>query len=493
MNIEVQSENAFARKVNVTIAAERVRQELDQAFRQVGRRARLPGFRAGKVPRRVLEARFGASVRDDVASSLIQEAYRTAMADHKLEPVSQPSVVEQGDLQPGTAFSFTIAMDVRPEVTAAKYTGLDVYWPQWEVSDKDVDEALEQRRESQRRLSVIEGRAVEAGDRVQVKLSAKDGDDEVVSEPGTMISTEGEIWFKGLEGALIGLENGGSLEQEVTFADDARNEAVQGRTLQVTLEVLGIQAEVVPEMSDDLAKEMGFDDGVAGLRASLRDELSKGREAGMRNQARANLLQALIESNDFAVPAGMVEQNLQLLTEELKLQQAYAGRDPRSVTFSAEQLAELRIRAGFAAKGGLLLESVSTSENITVSDDDLEAKYVELAEGRGQSVEAIKGFFVKDDAVDELRDRLLEEKTLDWLLDNANVSHEAPQVDTPIETSAVTEDAPASETAAESSDKAASTWSMKNTKAELLAAAKAAGVEVKSSWKKDKILAALTA
>jgi hypothetical protein len=136
---------------------------------------------------------------------------------------------------------------------------------------------------------------------------------------------------------------------------------------------------------------------------------------------------------------------------------------------------------------------VSTSENITVSDDDLEAKYVELAEGRGQSVEAIKGFFVKDDAVDELRDRLLEEKTLDWLLDNANVSHEAPQVDTPIETSAVTEDAPASETAAESSDKAASTWSMKNTKAELLAAAKAAGVEVKTSWKKDKILAALTA
>jgi hypothetical protein len=115
MNIEVTSENAYARKVNVTIAADRVRKELDSAFRDVGRRARLPGFRAGKVPRRVLEARFGANVRNDVASTLIQEAYEKARNDHSLEPVSQPAVVEQGDIKSGAEFAFTIAMrSVRP-------------------------------------------------------------------------------------------------------------------------------------------------------------------------------------------------------------------------------------------------------------------------------------------------------------------------------------------------------------------------------------------
>jgi trigger factor len=120
----------------------------------------------------------------------------------------------------------------------------------------------------------------------------------------------------------------------------------------------------------------------------------------------------------------MIESHLQMLMDELKLQQAYRGRDPERMRFSAEQMADLRLRAEFAAKGGLILEAVSKNEKIEITDVDLEGKYQELADQRGQTVEAIKGYFVKDNAVEELRARLLEEKSLDWLLERSKLVSE---------------------------------------------------------------------
>ncbi len=426
MNIEINAENAYARKVLVTVPAGDVRAELDKAFSSVGGSARLRGFRKGKVPRKVLEARFGPQIKVDVANALIQRAYQAALIDHKLQVVSQPQLVEQGEVAPGSDFTFTIALEVKPEVEAQTYTGLSVHYPQFEVSDDEVEAAIERRRQAQARLSEVEGRAVEEGDSVQVELKVVDGDDTVVDEPGTLIRTSGDIWFAGIESALVGMNVGDEKTETIAFAESARNEAVAGKELSASFKVLSIQSLVVPELDDELAKDLGFEGGVEELTAKTRDELAKGREDAARNQARANLLQALIEANEFEVPAGMVEQNLNLLMEELKIQQAYMGRDPRTISFSDAQIADLRQRAAFAAKGGLLLEFVSAKENIEVTEADLEAKYAELAAMRDQSVEAIKGFFVKDEAVEDLRQRILEEKTLDWLLENAEISHEAP-------------------------------------------------------------------
>jgi trigger factor len=445
MQIEVTSDNAFARRVNVTVPASTVKSELERAYRTYGRRVRLPGFRKGKVPRRVIEAQFGPNIRADVAQNLIQRGYTTALTEHDLEPVSRPSVVSQGEVVAASDFEFTIALDVRPAVVAESYTGLDVYWPKWEVEESAIDSAVESRRQAQARLVAVDDRAVASGDMVQVELTAKDGDDVVLQEPGTLVRTEGDSWLRGLEGHLEGLAIDESKEAEVTFAADARNEDVAGKTLSVSMKVLSIQAMATPELTEELASEMGYD-SIAAMRDTMRDQLSKGREEQARNQARANLLQALIDANPFEVPSGMVAQNLELLQQELRLQYAYAGHDPKTVQFSDAQLADLRVRAGFAAKGALLLEHVSTTENIAVTDDDVEAKLEELAAQRGQTVEALRAYFGGDDEAEELRNRILEEKTLDWLLEHSNVTHDAPAA--PVVEEPVAE-APAAEAAAE--------------------------------------------
>ena len=501
MNIQVTSES-FVRKLQVSVPADVVRSELDKAFAQVGRTAHLRGFRKGKAPAKVLEARFGERVRVDVANVLVQRGYTAALDEHNIEPVSRPALVERGEIESDAAFTFTINVDVKPVLDTAEYKGLSVYWPPFEVTDADVDAAVESRRQQQTRRVSVEDRPVAVGDHVQVELNIFDGDDEVVTEPGTLIRTEGDAWFAGIEGMLEGMKLGAKKTKTITFSDDARTEAVAGKKLKVKAKVLAIQADEVPELTDELATEMGFEGGVDAMRASLQTDLSSAREDASRTQARANLLSALIAANAFDVPEGMVESNLQLLVEELKMQAVYRGQDPKNLRFNDAQIADLRNRASFAAKGAILLEYIWTTESISVTDADCDARIEELASQRGQTVEAIRGYF-QGDAMEDLRQRILEEKCLDWLLEQAAVTHEAPAAEEATEAAAAPKAkkkaapkakkkaAPKAKKEAAPAASASGDLSGKTVK-ELKAMAKEAGVKGYSSMKKGDLIAALS-
>jgi len=418
--MDIVSVGSFQKKIQVSIPADKVRAELDRAYQQLSKRAKIPGFRAGKVPRPVLELRFGDQVIGDVANSLIQQSWTDAIAQHKLTPVGKPEVAP-GELETGKAFEFTITVDVRPEVTLSTYEGLEVEFPKAEAADEEVEKAVRARLESQAKLVEVTDRAAAKGDLVMVELTAKDGDETVATEPGTMIRTEGDPYFPGAEALVEGAAIGEQKSGKVSFAETARTASVAGRTLDVTVKVQSIQKNEIPALSDETAKDLGYEGGAEGLRQAVRGELVEAREEQSRNQARANVLQALIDANAFDVPQSMIEEQLKALVEELRLQAAYRGRDPRQVTFSGPQMADLRIRAEFAVKGGLILEYVSKKEALAVSDADLEKKYEEMADERGQAVETIKGYFERDNAVEELRSRLLEEKTLDFLLEKSKL------------------------------------------------------------------------
>lgn len=421
MNIEVIADGSYQRRIQVTVPAATVRNELDKAFRQLGKRARLRGFRPGKAPRNVLEARFGPQVANDVAADLIQQAYTDAIAQHSLEPVSRPSVDRDEDPSASKDFAFSISVEVRPQVELDTWTGVDVVYPNAEVGDDELDRAVSGRLQANKRLVEVADRPVELGDQVMVELHVKDGDDEVANEPGTMVQTSGDTWYKGVEALLIGMAKDEEKSDEVSFAADARVEAIQGKTLSVTAKVLSIQAYDTPELSDEVAEELGYEGGVDGMKNAVRAELQSGRDELARNQARANLLQALIDANPFDVPRGLVDQQLDVLLNELRMQQAYRGIDPRQVHFSEAQIADLRIRSEFAVKGGLILDFVQDKESIEVTEEDIEKKILELASERGQDEDAIRSYFEGDEAQEELRARLAEEKTLDWLLERANI------------------------------------------------------------------------
>ncbi|HHO50732.1 MAG TPA: trigger factor, partial [Deltaproteobacteria bacterium] len=422
MKVDVTSVGSFQRKLTVVVPATQVRQQLDRAYKTLARQVNMPGFRQGKAPRRVLEARYGERVEADVAQDLIQTSWIDIMNKEALQPVSQPSVAESGEVGDSEGFKFTITVDVRPEIELQTWTGLDVPYPKVEISEEAVDAAVKARLEGHARLEEVTDRPCAQGDMALVELHLFDGEEEVATEQGTMIRTEGDPYYPGLEGLLIGTETGGTLEGEVTIGEDSRVEAVAGRTLRVNATLLSLQSYGVPELTDELAEELGYEGGAEGMRVALRQQMLDTREESARNQARANLLEVLINANRFDVPDGMIDQSLNMLMDELRLQQAYqSGRDPKSISFTNAQVADLRMRAAFAAKASLILEWVSRKEKIEVEESDLESRYQELADTRGQTVEAVRGWFQKESAVEELKERILEEKTLDWLLEQANL------------------------------------------------------------------------
>ncbi|MCB9760820.1 MAG: trigger factor [Alphaproteobacteria bacterium] len=424
MDFRIEKVSSIERRLDFTVPGDTVNSELNKAFGNLQRRVRLKGFRPGKVPRRVVEQRFGSSVRDEVAAGLINDSFRKATAE--MEIFGRPTVTSQGKLNRGEDFIFSIAVEVRPELELNPYTGVSVRYPVRKVTDEQVDREVSRRLQSQASLAEVDGRGVESGDFVLAAVSIADGEETVHEHPGTMINMGSEAYYSGIESLLEGAEKGAEVSGEVTFDEDAQLAELAGRTLQVKATVESIQAMTTPELSDELAEQLGFEGGAEGMRAAIRAQLEESANNAARNQARANLLQVLIDANDFEAPKGLIDQQLNALLEEMKIQRAYRGEDPAKIQFTDAQLQDYRNRARFAAKASLILDHVSDAETIAVDDEELEAKYQEIADARGQAVEAIKGYFIKEGAVEELRARLLEEKTLDWLLEHAELEEVDP-------------------------------------------------------------------
>jgi trigger factor len=457
MQYELQVENlsSIRRLLHFTISQNVVKSELDIAFRDLKNQARLPGFRKGKVPRNILEAKFGRQIRSDVSSRMIDESYREAIIS--LEVAGQPALENRGDISGKSSFSFTIGVDVRPEIEVTDYTGVEVNFKANAVSDEELDAEIARLLSGRARIEeVTDERAVESGDFVlaEVKLVKGEGDDaeELANEAGTLVNTGAERYYPGIEPLLIGLKKEESAEGAVTIGEDTVFEHLRGAELHATVKVLNIQAHVVPELSDEVAAELKYEGGADGMKAAVAMKLQSSRDEGARNQARVDLLQKLVEANDFEVPGGMVEEQLQALIEELRVRRAYGGTDPRSIKFSDAEIADLRTRATFAAKASCILAAVSRQEKIEVGDADLDSRISEIAAMRGQAVEAIRGYLEREGAFDVLRDRILEEKTLEWLLENADLKEIAAE--TPAVTDEDAQGADDGESASSDSDAA---------------------------------------
>ena len=189
MNVEVKTVSNSQKQLVITVPGALVQTEMDRAFRSLARNVQIRGFRKGKVPQRILEARFGDRVRADVANNLIQSGFSDALTSQEIQPISQPQLTDTDAVVRGKDFSFTVTVEVRPDIELETYTGMDVVFPNVEVSDEEVDMAMNMELQRQARVVEVTDRASQEGDNLLTSLRILDGDDEVLSEPGTMIRT----------------------------------------------------------------------------------------------------------------------------------------------------------------------------------------------------------------------------------------------------------------------------------------------------------------
>jgi trigger factor len=426
MKVQVEELSPIEKKLSIEVENARVAEELTRAYAALGKQVKLPGFRQGKVPRRILEQRFREQVEDEVIQRVVQSAWLEAAREHKVEAVAPPQVTNNSGLKADAPFTFEARVEVKPKVEARDYQGLPLTRSDTKVEDKEVEDRLTQMREGLSKLELVEGRDVaQMGDFATVDYQATVDGKEFPGSKADAVTVElapGELVESNVA-ALEGTKVGDIKEIDYAFPADYRVEDVKGKTARFKFTLKELKKKVVPELNDDFAKQTGEAQSLEELRAKIRTDLEQGKRNKALNEERDAILKALIERNAFEVPRSMVERAIDNMLENQLRAMARMGMDPRRLNLDFSRLREeLREKATQEVKGALLIEAIAQKENLQASDADVEKKIEELAQEAKQDVSVVRKYFKGPEERQGLSLRLREEKTIEFLKGQAKYS-----------------------------------------------------------------------
>ncbi|NLV54986.1 MAG: trigger factor [Acidimicrobiales bacterium] len=407
-------------KLTVEVPADEFERDVDAAFKRIAREVSLPGFRPGKAPRKVLEARIGAgAARAEALQHALPDYYAAAIAEHEIDVIAQPEIDVTSGEDEGVV-TFDAVVEVRPEVNVAGYASLRVEIDSPEVSDDDVDARIESLRQQHSQLEPVE-RAAAEGDTVSIDITgSRDG------EPLDGLTAEGYQYRVGsgtivseLDEALTGASTGDDLEFSADHPGD-------GEPVDFEVHVGEVRATVLPDADDDFAREAGDADSIDALRADLRERLAGVKKVQGAMAVREGTAEALGALVDDELPEALIDAEMQTRVQDLAMRLAAqgielstylqaTGQDP------AEFEGQLREAAVSAARIDLALRAVAAAEGIEVDDDELDAEIDGVAERLGQSPAKVREQFERNAQIALVRSDLRTRKAMQWVLERVEV------------------------------------------------------------------------
>jgi trigger factor len=408
-------------KVSVTIDEAEFDRDIDAAFRAIAKEVKLPGFRPGKVPRKVLEARIGlAAAREQALRDAVPQYLATAVREHDIDLIDTPSIEFTAGHDTGPV-SFDATCEVRPEVTVAGYGGLRVELASPVATDADIDQAVEAELKRQGSLVDVD-RPVQSGDQVTLTLAgSRDGEPVVGLNTEDWLYEVGQGWVaEGFDGHLIGANAGDDLEFTATpnGTADAAEFAVH---------ITKVQETTAPELTDEWVSEnLGEFETVAEWRAALAERIGTGKLNQTRNQFIDRTTSALAELVDIDAPESMVQGDLQGRVQNTVQQfQAQGISIDQWLQVTGQDAASfiegLKVQSQKAVKVDLALRAVAVAENIEVTDDDINAEYARIAVQARQKASEVRKAYERNDAVTDLVAQMRKTKALDYLLEHVEV------------------------------------------------------------------------
>jgi trigger factor len=392
----------------------------EAAFGRVQRRAQLPGFRRGKVPRSLVRAHFADEVRRAVAEQLVPDAYRRALDEAHLDPVEEPEVRDL-ELAEGQPLRFTAVVEVKPTFVLGGYRGLTVHHVPGGVSDADVEAALAAQAERQATLTTA-ARAVRPGDFVLVDYTLDVEGSEARTERGYLFEAGGGRVLAELDEAVLGLSPGDERQVHVRLPDSHPQPELRGRAGRLALRVIEVKEKETPALDDEFAKALGDYQGLAELRQAVRRDLETLRERHDRHRLEEAVLDAVIAAHEFAVPESLVLREVSRRIGRARDEVRRGGVDPETLSWDYPKLAEeLRPAATRAVRRVLLLEAIAAHEGIGVSEAELEAEVERLAQAARRAPQALRSLLEKNDELEGLRLSLRDAKTLAFLVEHADI------------------------------------------------------------------------
>lgn len=405
MSVQVEKlEEKNTVKLTIEVAAEELEKALQRAYNKQKKNISIPGFRKGKVPRQVVEKMYGPGVfYEDAANDLIPQAYRDAAKECGEDIVSRP-VIDVVQIEKGKPFIFTADVAVKPEVTLGKYVGVVVTEISTDVTDEEVDIAINRERENNARLVAVEGRAIEKGDTAVIDYEGSvDG---VPFEGGKDENHSLEIgsgqFIPGFEDQLIGKTAGEDVDVNVTFPEEYHAPDLAGKDALFKVKIHEVKTKEIPELDDEFAQDVSEFDTVDEYKESVRAKLKDQKADNAKRAQQEEALDKIIEDSQMDIPEAMITTQCDSMINQFAQQLAQSGLSmdqymQMSGTSVDDFRNQVRPDAEKRIKSDLVLDAIAKAEGIEITEEDIDAEIAKMAEMYKMEADQLKSYMGEDE------------------------------------------------------------------------------------------------
>ncbi len=426
MKTEFADLSETRKSVAVEIPSDIVDAQIDIVARSYSRQARIPGFRQGKVPPTLIKKRFREQILHDVAHDLIPRAIDEVLRERGLEPVDTPDVKDVS-LDEGQPLVFTATFETLPPIEPGSLNTISLRRPAVTLEENSVERTLTQLQNRAARFEPVEGRGIGDGDTVTLDVDSTpsaegakaDHHHDVVVEIGAKANPPG------FDDHLKDLEPGADKRFTIHYPEDYAVKEMAGTSVDYAVKVKDIRKRVLPALDDEFAKDVGEFDTLAALRTRIEQDLQREAEQEADRNLRGDLLKQLAARVDVDIPGSLVERELDRRTEEFARRLMDQNIDPRRANIDWDQFRDSQRDASReSVKSALVLDEISRRENVTVSDEEIDKDVAQHAERTGLTPAALRARLEKEGALSRLAAGLRREKTIDYVLSQAQVERE---------------------------------------------------------------------
>ena len=392
-------------KLTFEIQPDKIKEGLDIAFNKVKKSLNVPGFRKGRVPRQIFNKMYGEeALYQDALNALLPEAYANAVSESKIKPVSQPEINVES-MEKDSAWVLSAKVTVEPEVELGEYKGLEVMKHSTDVSDKEVADELERRRQQQAELVLKEDEPAAEGDTVVIDFEGKVDGKSFDGGKAENYSLElgSKTFIPGFEDQLVGHKAGDEVEVKVTFPDDYQAKDLQGKDAVFEVKIHEVKQKELPELDDDFAKDIDDDvDTLEELKAKVKDEIKEQKEAAAKNAVQEEAISKAVENAKIGdIPEAMIEDDVQRQMDQYFSGMQQQGINPDmyfKLTGTSEEDLRKQFREGSEerVKTNLVLEAIVEKENIEISKDEINDEIKDLATQYGMDEKAVRSALSDD-------------------------------------------------------------------------------------------------